>query len=131
MNVNVGWGVNWSLDDSFFADDYFREWEMQLFSLVHTAIGSIFIGYCCTYIAKLIVLKKNQWLEDATKKEENSKYNVLSWVEEKFPSLYDALSNEVLKVSCIMLVWILLGLVYYAITHELRLAEGVDYTFSA
>jgi hypothetical protein len=128
MNVNVGWGLNWVLDETFRGDYLLRQGGMQLFSLLHTVIGFIFILYLCISIAMQLIVKKNQWLDSAHSRKSTS-YIALS-LQKYLPIAVQEFDFSMWKFIIFFHIWIVIGVLWYSSTHDWRVVESIDYVFS-
>lgn len=128
MHVNVGWGLNWVLDDSFRGEYLFNQGAMQLFSLIHAVIGFIFILYFCIYVAMQLIVKKTQWLERAHDKEPSG--FLVQVLRGKLPVSLQEFDFGMWRFNIIFMVWIVIGVVWYSSTHHWRVLESIDFVFS-
>jgi hypothetical protein len=128
MNVNVGWGLNWVLDESFRGTYLFNQGGMQIFSLIHTVVGFIFILYFCIYIAMQLIVKKNQWLENSHEKKSTSYLSEL--VRDYLPVFVQEFDFGMWKFNIFFNIWIVVGILWYSSTHHWRVVESIDYVFS-
>ena len=128
MNVNVGWGLNWVLDESFRSDYYFSQVGMQLFTLIHTVIGFIFILYFCIYATIQLIVKKNQWLKNS--RSEITKSYFLEILIKYLPSSIQKFDYRMWKFNIFFIIWIMVGIVWYSITHNCQIVESLDYVYS-
>ena len=128
MNVNVGWGLNWVLDDSFQGEEVFNQGGMQVFSLIQTVIGYISIGYFCIYIAMQLIVKKNEWLENAHEKQSGT--YVSQMLRDRLPVVVQEFDFGMWKFNIIFNLWIVVGILWFSATHHWRVVESFDYVFS-
>ena len=128
MNVNVGWGLNWVLDESFRSDYFFSQVGMQLFTLIHTVIGFIFILYFCIYATIQLIVKKNQWLKNS--RSVITKSYFLEILIKYLPSSIQKFDYRMWKFNIFFIIWIMVGIVWYSITHNCRIVESLDYVYS-
>jgi hypothetical protein len=129
MNVNVGWGLNWVLEESFRAEEMFNKRGMQLFTLYHTVVGYIFILFFCIYVAMQLIVKKNLWLECAHQQQQ-SKYFLLQRFREVMPVRVREFDFGMWKFNIFFIIWIVVGIVWYSSTHQWRVLQSLDYVFS-
>lgn len=128
MNVNVGWGLNWVLDDSFESDYFLKHGGLQLFSTLHTVAGFIFILYFCIYVAIQLIVKKNQWLNNAT--EQKSQTCIAHLCRKYLPISVQEFDFSIWKFIIFFNVWIVVGIVWYSSTHNWHVLGSIDYVFS-
>ena len=119
MNVNVGWGLNWVLDDSFRIEYFLKQGGMQSFSLIHTVIGFIFILYFCIYIAMQLIVKKNKWLESAHQSKPITCFALL--YQKYLPISVQEFDFSIWKFIIFFNIWIVVGVLWVVIVFALVL----------
>jgi len=118
MSVNIGWGLNWPLDESFYQDGSYNTPSFRLYSLFHTAAGTVFLGASTIYIAQVMTGSKDNWI-NRTRADTGDSW--LSHLSARLPHY---------RAIMLLIVWFFLGVVWFWALQDWDILSSIDFVIS-
>jgi hypothetical protein len=120
--IILGWGMNWTLDESFHSG-VFDDTLFTLVSVLHTSVGTVFLGYSAIYISQALMGTEDKWFEQTSlQDDENSANPVVLFLKKCTPHH---------RVTGMYLLWLLLGiLMIWGMQPSWGIVQAIDYVVS-
>mmetsp|Transcript_21133 Transcript_21133/g.39436 ORF Transcript_21133/g.39436 Transcript_21133/m.39436 type:complete len:1004 (-) Transcript_21133:224-3235(-) len=124
MSVNVGWSIAWSLPSDPVPSRYYSAIS-KIVSIVHTAVGALFLGVAVLFMARDLLENNDSWIAMASDKDEMEK-NLLKTktLKEKLITFWRYYISK-LRVAKWSVVLIAFGFLWYTFSDDFDDAFGV------
>jgi len=127
MSVNIGWALGFDIP---FTGDHYGSQMSNLFSLIHTSIGVIFVGVAVIYIANVLTQTKDSWMVEILRKKEMERAAATDGVWDDIIATA-RLYGPKYKIFFLFFIWIIFGVVWGIVTVPgWGFLYSLDYTLS-
>lgn len=114
--------MNWTLDESFQSKVFNNSW-FTFVSVLHTAIGTVFLGYSTIYISQALMGKEDKWFQQTSASDVRSYMNPAELVTKWTPQY---------RVCGMFILWLLLGIfMFWATQSSWGIIQALDFVVSS